>query len=144
MRLLLSDVDGVWTDGRITVHADGSESTDFHVQDGYGMVLLRRAGIEVAVITGRHNPSVKARVEKLGITELRMGSFEKGPLVEELVRSRGLMHEEVAAIGDSRQPIRGNAGKTLVNQLLSEMDGVDSAIDRVLVLSFGSLRGQVV
>ena len=100
MRLLLSDVDGVWTDGRITVHADGSESTDFHVQDGYGLVLLRRAGIEVAVITGRHNPSVKARVEKLGITELRMGSFEKGPLVEELVRSRGLMHEEVAAIGD--------------------------------------------
>ena len=54
-----------------------------------------------------------------------------------------LFFDEVAAIGDSRQPIRGNAGKTLVNQLLSEMDGVDSAIDRVLVLSFGSLRGQV-
>lgn len=100
MRLLLSDLDGVWTDGRITVHADGSESTAFHVQDGYGVVMLRRAGIEVAVITGRHNPAARARVEKLGITELRMGSFEKGPLVEELIRERGLLHEEVAAIGD--------------------------------------------
>ena len=100
MRLLLSDVDGVWTDGRVTVHADGSESADFHVQDGYGLVLLRRAGVEVAVITGRDNPAVAARVRKLGIEVLRMGSFDKGLLVEELIRERGLLHEEVAAIGD--------------------------------------------
>lgn len=93
-------MDGVWTDGRITVHADGSESADFHVHDGYGLVLLQRAGVEIAVITGRENPAVAARVRRLGIETLRMGSFAKGPLAEEILRERGLIHEEVAAIGD--------------------------------------------
>lgn len=100
VRLLLSDIDGVWTEGFIHVHADGSESCDFHVHDGYGLVLLQRAGVEVAVITGRDNPAVAARVARLGIAELRMGSFDKGERAEEIVRARGLMHEEIAAIGD--------------------------------------------
>ena len=98
--LLVSDVDGVWTDGRITVHADGTESTTFCVQDGLGVARLLRSGLEIAVISGRKNPSVEHRARRLGIEEIHLGSFDKGPLVRDLVEARGLRQDQVAAFGD--------------------------------------------
>lgn len=100
IKLLVSDVDGVWTDGRILVHADGTESTTFSILDGLGIVRLLRADVEIAVISGRNNPSVEHRARRLGIKEIHLGSIDKGPLIRELISARGLSREQVATIGD--------------------------------------------
>ena len=100
IKLFVSDVDGVWTDGRITVHADGTESTTFSILDGLGVVRLLRADVEVAVISGRKNPSVEHRARRLGIEEIHLGSLDKGPLIRELIEARGLKPDQVASIGD--------------------------------------------
>lgn len=100
VRLFVSDIDGVWTDGRITVHADGTESTTFSVQDGLGVVRLLRAGLEIAVISGRKNPAVEHRARRLGIEEIHLGSLDKGPLIRSMMEARGLRQDQVATIGD--------------------------------------------
>ena len=100
IRLLVTDVDGVWTDGYVTVHADGTESVRFSVQDGYGMVQLHRSGVELVVLSGRDNPAVRHRATRLGVSEIHMGSLDKGPIMEKIVGSRGLTPSQVATIGD--------------------------------------------
>lgn len=100
VRLFVSDVDGVWTDGSITVHADGTESSTFCVHDGLGVVQLLRSGLEIAIISGRKNPAVEHRARRLGIETMFMGSFDKGPLIRQLMEERGLKKEQVASIGD--------------------------------------------
>lgn len=100
VRLFLSDVDGVWTDGRVTVDATGAETVTFCIHDGLGVVLLRRDGVEVAVISGRDNPAVGHRARRLGLDEVHLGIADKGPLAARLIEERGLAAEEVAAIGD--------------------------------------------
>lgn len=100
IRLFVSDVDGVWTDGRITVDADGRESATFCVHDGLGVVRMLRAGLEIAVISGRDNPAVGHRARRLGLEEVHLGIAEKGPLIDRLIAERGLTSEQVATIGD--------------------------------------------
>ena len=100
VRLFLSDVDGVWTDGRVTVHADGTESVTFSIQDGLGVVRLKRAGIELALVSGRANPAVDARARRLGLEHIHLGVADKGALVDRMLEERGLKPEQVAAIGD--------------------------------------------
>jgi 3-deoxy-D-manno-octulosonate 8-phosphate phosphatase (KDO 8-P phosphatase) len=100
IKLFVSDIDGVWTDGRITVHADGTESTTFSNLYGLGIVRLLRAEVEIAVISGRKNPSVEHRARRLGIEEIHLGSLDKAPLINKLIEERGLSREEVATIGD--------------------------------------------
>jgi len=100
VRLFITDVDGVWTDGRIEVHADGSEGIVFHVHDGLGVRLLQKAGLEIAVISGRRVAAVEHRLRKPDIRELHLGVLEKGPLVTRLREERGLAVEEIAAMGD--------------------------------------------
>lgn len=100
MRLFLTDVDGVWTDGTILQHADGSESVAFCVHDGYGVRMLQRLGVEIAVISGRRNPAVEHRARSLGIEEVHLGHLHKERVAAELVRARRLKPKHVAAIGD--------------------------------------------
>lgn len=100
VRLFVTDADGVWTDGRIRVHADGGESLDFHVHDGYALRQLQAAGVEVAVISGRDCPALAHRARRLGVRELRLGQLDKGPVLAELARARGLRREQIAAMGD--------------------------------------------
>lgn len=100
IRLLVSDVDGCWTDGHVTLDADGKETVRFNVHDGYGVVQLQKSGVEVALISGRDNPAVAQRAKHLGIKELEMGSLEKAPLIQKLLDARGLRAEQVAAFGD--------------------------------------------
>ena len=61
LRLVLTDVDGVLTDGTIFILPDGSEAKSFHVRDGLGMMLARRAGLKLGLLSGRDSPSVAAR-----------------------------------------------------------------------------------
>jgi len=100
VRLFLSDVDGVWTDGRVTVNADGSESVAFHVHDGFGVHRLREAGVVVAVVSGRETPAVAHRCARLGIEEVHLGVRDKGAAAAELMARHGVERDAVAAIGD--------------------------------------------
>jgi 3-deoxy-D-manno-octulosonate 8-phosphate phosphatase (KDO 8-P phosphatase) len=78
IRLLVLDVDGVLTDGRLHLSSTGEEFKVFHVRDGSGIVAVRRAGIEVAIISGRDCAAVVRRAAELGIRHVRQGVADKG------------------------------------------------------------------
>jgi len=100
IKLFVSDIDGVWTDGTIIMNADGSESVVFSILDGFGLMSLMNAGIEVAIISGRDNPAVAARAKKLKIEEVHLGFLNKGELIQDIIGRRGLQSDQVASIGD--------------------------------------------
>src|SRR4030095_11001572 len=77
VKLLLLDCDGVLTDGRITLVSDGDEEKSFHTRDGHGLVLLHRAGLQSAVISGRTSSLVERRARDLGIAYVRQGTWDK-------------------------------------------------------------------
>jgi len=78
VRLLVLDVDGVLTDGRLHFGADGEALKVFDVRDGHGVKLLREAGIEVAILSARRSPIVERRAGELGITQVIQGAADKG------------------------------------------------------------------
>jgi 3-deoxy-D-manno-octulosonate 8-phosphate phosphatase (KDO 8-P phosphatase) len=100
VRLMIFDVDGVLTDGRIIYHDDGSEIKAFDVQDGHGIKLLQRAGIEVALITGRSCRAVEHRAHGLGITRVYQGARDKLEAYQEILEKTGLKDEEIGFMGD--------------------------------------------
>lgn len=100
IRLLVLDVDGVLTDGTVFVHADGSESKCFNVQDGHGIKMWQRAGGQVALLSGRKTPATQIRAEQLGIETVMQGCKKKLPAFEELLQTFGLTAGETACVGD--------------------------------------------
>jgi 3-deoxy-D-manno-octulosonate 8-phosphate phosphatase (KDO 8-P phosphatase) len=100
IRLLVLDVDGVLTDGRLYFGPEGEALKAFHVRDGAGLVALRRAGVGVAIISGRDSPAVTLRARELGIEHLRQGIHDKGRALEELCAALGLRPEDCACVGD--------------------------------------------
>ncbi len=100
IRLLLLDVDGVLTDGRIIYDANGVESKAFDVKDGHGIKMLQRAGIQVGIITGRQSPVVAFRARELGIDLVIQGAKKKLPPYETILREQGLADHQVAYVGD--------------------------------------------
>lgn len=100
VRLLALDVDGVLSDGRLYFQADGMEIKAFHTQDGHGIKLLRQAGLEVALVTGRDSPMVSRRAEALGIDHVHQGCDDKLDVLRQLCTRLGLQFEQVAYCGD--------------------------------------------
>jgi len=100
VKLLILDVDGVLTDGRIIMDHEGREIKTFDVRDGHGIKLLREAGIEVAVLTGRSSPVVQHRAEDLGIPWVRQGVHDKVKAYQEIAREAGIGDEEACFVGD--------------------------------------------
>ncbi len=100
IRLLLLDVDGVLTDGRITYDANGIESKSFDVKDGHGLKMLQRTGVKVGIITGRQSKIVALRAQELGIDILYQGAKRKLPPYEAILQEHGLQNHEVAYVGD--------------------------------------------
>ncbi|WP_163560182.1 HAD hydrolase family protein [Halomonas sp. NO4] len=100
VRLLALDVDGVLTDGRLYFQADGIEIKAFHTHDGHGIKLLQRAGVVVALITGRDSPMVSHRAAALGIPHVHQGVDKKLTVLRELCGRLGLDLEQVAYCGD--------------------------------------------
>ncbi len=100
IKLLILDVDGVLTDGSIILDNDGNEYKAFHVRDGHGIKMLHRAGIGVAIITGRHSKVVERRAHELGITEVFQKCLDKKVAYAHLLEQYSLKAEEVAYIGD--------------------------------------------
>jgi len=100
IKLLILDVDGVLTDGGLIMHANGQESKVFHVHDGHGIRLLQRAGIEVALLTGRRSQVVDDRARDLGINLVVQGSRNKLADYEEILQLRALDDQSAAYVGD--------------------------------------------
>jgi len=100
LRLLLLDVDGVLTDGRIVMSDAGEELKFFDVKDGHGLKLLMRGGIEVIWITGRESRVVEHRARDLGVQEYHQLIWNKVQVYDEIVARKGLAAAEVAYVGD--------------------------------------------
>jgi 3-deoxy-D-manno-octulosonate 8-phosphate phosphatase (KDO 8-P phosphatase) len=99
IRLIISDVDGVWTDGRI-VYGDRSEIKAFNVRDGLGAKLAQRAGITVALLTSRRSQALERRAKELGISEIHQGAANKLEATERLASRLGVPLEHILYAGD--------------------------------------------
>jgi 3-deoxy-D-manno-octulosonate 8-phosphate phosphatase (KDO 8-P phosphatase) len=100
LQLMAFDIDGTLTDGKIYIGPDGEAMKAFCVRDGLGLVLLREAGIVVAIITARRSPIVDRRAAELGITEVVQGSHDKRAAFEDLCRRRRIAPAEAGFMGD--------------------------------------------
>ena len=100
IKLLILDVDGVLTDGSIILDNEANEYKSFHVRDGHGIKMLHKAGINVAIITGRHSKVVERRAHELGITEVFQKCLNKKVAYAHLLKQYSLKNDEVAYIGD--------------------------------------------
>lgn len=100
IELILSDVDGVLTDGSLWFDNEGIESKRFHIRDGQGIKLWRRAGGKFGLITGRTSHIVHVRAAELGIDIVRQGTERKLAAVKEIIAQFGLQPEQVCYLGD--------------------------------------------
>jgi len=100
IRLLLLDVDGVLTDGRIIIDDRGVETKQFHVRDGQGISLLMRSGIDVGFITGRSSNVVRLRAKDLGVRLVYQGIGDKLACYREIKRKTRRSDDEIAYVGD--------------------------------------------
>jgi len=100
IKLLLLDVDGVLTDGRIILDNQGNELKAFHVRDGHGIKLAQKSGIIIGIITGRKSEVVNIRTRELGITEVHQGAHEKIAGYDQILKKYGFRDAEVAYMGD--------------------------------------------
>jgi 3-deoxy-D-manno-octulosonate 8-phosphate phosphatase (KDO 8-P phosphatase) len=100
LRLMAFDVDGVMTDGRLYFSPRGDEMKAFFSRDGLGLKMLARAGVKLAIITGRDSPIVDRRAENLGITEIMQGIEDKRTALASLLAREGLSFEQAGYMGD--------------------------------------------
>jgi YrbI family 3-deoxy-D-manno-octulosonate 8-phosphate phosphatase len=100
IKLLVLDVDGVMTDGRIVMNDLGQEIKYFNVRDGHGIRLLLHAGVEVALITGRASETVRFRAADLGIKMVYQGVKDKEAVCKRIMAEKGLERDHVCCMGD--------------------------------------------
>lgn len=131
IEMLVLDVDGVLTDGRIITHNDGSESKCFHVLDGHGLRMWMRAGLQVAWLSGRDSVATSRRAEELQISHVLQDCHEKLPALQKLLEEVGVPARNVAYVGDDLMdlpPMRyvglGVAVANAVDEVRQEADYV--------------------
>ena len=100
LKLLILDVDGVLTDGKLFFDNQGNEYKSFHARDGHGIKLLRQTGVEVAVISGRKSNSVALRMKNLGIEHVYQGHENKRAAFDEIIEKIGIKPDQAAHVGD--------------------------------------------
>jgi len=141
IKLIVLDVDGCLSDGKLTYSADAIESKNFNVKDGLGITTWIKTGNKVAIITGRKSAIVKKRSDELGIQHLYQGIKDKDRVLNELIDSLGLKHYEVAAIGDD---LNDYNMLSIVGRSFTPNDGVKEIKDIVnKVLSSNGGNGAV-
>ena len=99
-RLLILDVDGVLTDGKLFFDVAGNEYKSFHARDGHGMKMLLQTGVEIAIISGRKSEIVETRMKALGVKYIFQGQEDKVGSFNDLLRELKLNEEQVAYVGD--------------------------------------------
>jgi len=112
IKLLICDVDGVFSDGRIYLGNQGEELKAFHTKDGFGVKSLINAGIDVAIITGRKSLIVENRMANLGVQYIYQAVEDKFATYQQLLTQLGLVPQQVAYIGDDLvdQPVINHCG----------------------------------
>ncbi len=131
IKILILDVDGVLTDGRIIMDDSGREIKNFDVRDGHGIKLIQRYGIEVALLTGRKSEVVKHRAHDLGINEVYQKVFNKKEVFAEILDKHKLDFSEAAFIGDDiiDIPVLRTAGVSVA--VADALDIVKKTVDYV-------------
>jgi len=112
VRLMVFDVDGVLTDGRLWYGPKGEELKAFHSLDGHGMKLLQQGGIAAGMLSGRSSPAVALRAAELGVAHVLQGIEDKGPAFAALLARLGLEPREAGYMGDDLPdlPVLGHCG----------------------------------
>jgi YrbI family 3-deoxy-D-manno-octulosonate 8-phosphate phosphatase len=100
IELILSDVDGVMTDGGIRLVDDGQQMMKFHIRDGMGVRLWREAGKRFGIVTGRNLEAIRRRAADLWLDIIKLGIDDKLPAVDALAAEFGLSREQICYIGD--------------------------------------------
>lgn len=145
IKLIVLDIDGCLSDGKIIYSSDGSEVKNFNVKDGLGIVSWIKMGHQIAIITGRDSKMVQKRADELGVQHLYQGIKNKDKVLDSIIKSLNLKSYEVAAIGDdlndyrmlkfvgrSFTPKNGvKAIKSIVDTVLSR-DGGDAAVREMI------------
>lgn len=138
IRLLVLDVDGVLTDGRLYFSAEGETLKTFHVRDGAGIVQLRKAGITVAIISGRNSPMVSTRMKELGVTHVQQGIHDKDAALRSLLAELQLDAGQVACVGDDTPDLAMFAIAHLAIAVADAHPGVRAAAHYVTQLQGGT------
>lgn len=141
IKVLILDVDGVMTDGRIIIDDKGHEIKQFDVRDGHGLKIIQRYGIKVILLTGRQSEVVKHRARDLGIKEFYQKVFNKKEIFAKILRKNKLDPAEAAFIGDDiiDIPVLKAAGFSAA--VADAMDVVKKSVDYVTIHNGG--RGAV-
>jgi len=100
VKLLILDCDGVMTDGRIIILPGGEETKSFDVRDGHAMVMAERAGLRIAIISGRESFAVRARAKELHVAHLYEKAWVKPEVYEKVLSDEGVTDGEVCFVGD--------------------------------------------
>jgi 3-deoxy-D-manno-octulosonate 8-phosphate phosphatase (KDO 8-P phosphatase) len=100
IKLVLFDVDGVLTDGRVLVHADGTESKSFCIRDGIAMVWAQRAGLRIGFLSARYSPTTAHRAQQLGVALVHQGVSSKLAAYLQIIADLNLRDADVAYMGD--------------------------------------------
>ncbi len=141
VRLLALDVDGVLTDGSIYYGNDGEELKAFSIKDGLGIKLLQKAGVEVAIITGRQSEIVARRARELGISDIIQGREDKRVALLELCQMKSLQLSDCAYMGDDLPDLGAILSAGLGMTVADASPAVAAAAD--WQSSFGGGRGAV-
>jgi 3-deoxy-D-manno-octulosonate 8-phosphate phosphatase (KDO 8-P phosphatase) len=141
IKLVILDCDGVLTDGRIIMLPDGDETKAFDVKDGHAIVMGQRAGLRMAIISGRKSSVVRARAKELGVSHLYEMAWVKKEPYEKVLAEESLTDEQVCYVGDDviDIPLMRRAGLGV-----AVADAVDEAKQNShIVTSRGGGRGAV-
>ncbi len=124
IRMILSDVDGVMTDGSIVIDNSGVETKTFHVRDGLGVKLWQQAGFQFGILTSRNSRIVKIRAAELGVSVVRQGFDDKLAAAQEIFASLQIQPHEICYIGDDLPdiPVLNQVGLSVtVNDAVDEV-----------------------
>lgn len=133
IRLIVSDIDGVWTDGRIIYSDAAHETKEFNVRDGLAVRLAQRAGLEVAVITSRRSQAVERRCRELGIEHVSQAHGDKLQELRRIASQLTIGLDEVCYIGDDLPdlaPIHAAGMSAAPSDAVAEVRGVVSLVLR--------------
>jgi 3-deoxy-D-manno-octulosonate 8-phosphate phosphatase (KDO 8-P phosphatase) len=138
IKMLVLDVDGVLTNGSIFLHDDGTESKVFNTLDGHGIRMWRRAGMKVAILSGRPSKPTNRRAEQLEVDYCMTDCYEKMPRLEEILRKEKLSLDNIAYVGDDLPdlPIISSVGFGVA--VANAAEEVKAGADYVTVKNGGS------
>ncbi|MEI7813106.1 MAG: HAD family hydrolase [Ignavibacteria bacterium] len=131
IKLILTDIDGVWTDGGVYYTEEGMAMKCFNVKDGIGVDRLRDQGIETGIITGDDSVILQTRARKLGIDLVYTGIAEKTIVLDKICALRGLSYENIAYIGDDVNDLGVMARAGFTAAPVDAVDDVINAVDYV-------------